>query len=64
MRARERTFAETMPEGMGFDYTGMSYQEKAAQESISPVAIFALSFVFVFLILAALYESWSLPSRS
>jgi HAE1 family hydrophobic/amphiphilic exporter-1 len=46
---------------MGFDYIGMSYQEKKAQEGVPPAAIFALSLVFVFLILAALYESWSLP---
>jgi HAE1 family hydrophobic/amphiphilic exporter-1 len=39
----------------------MSYQEKKAQEGIPPAAIFALSLLFVFLILAALYESWSLP---
>jgi HAE1 family hydrophobic/amphiphilic exporter-1 len=46
---------------MGYDYIGMSFQEKKAQEGIPPAAIFGLSLVFVFLILAALYESWSLP---
>jgi HAE1 family hydrophobic/amphiphilic exporter-1 len=46
---------------MGFDYNGMSFQEKVAQEGISPMAIFALSLLVVFLILAAQYESWSLP---
>jgi HAE1 family hydrophobic/amphiphilic exporter-1 len=46
---------------MGFDYLGMSFQEKKAQEGVPPAAIFALSLLFVFLILAALYESWSLP---
>jgi HAE1 family hydrophobic/amphiphilic exporter-1 len=46
---------------MGFDYIGMSYQEKKAAQGVSPAAIFSLSLVFVFLILAALYESWSLP---
>jgi HAE1 family hydrophobic/amphiphilic exporter-1 len=46
---------------MGFDYLGMSFQEKKAAEGISPMEIFGLSLVFVFLILAALYESWSLP---
>jgi HAE1 family hydrophobic/amphiphilic exporter-1 len=50
-----------MPREMGFDYLGMSFQEKKAQQGVSPGAIFALSFLFVFLILAALYESWSLP---
>jgi HAE1 family hydrophobic/amphiphilic exporter-1 len=46
---------------MGYDYMGMSFQEKKAQQGVSPLAIFALSILFVFLILAALYESWSLP---
>jgi HAE1 family hydrophobic/amphiphilic exporter-1 len=50
-----------MPQEMGFTYTGMSYQEKKAQDGVSPMVIFALSLVFVFLILAAQYESWSLP---
>jgi len=59
--ALEDVFAKTMPNEMGFDYLGMSYQEKKAEEGIPPLAIFGLSLVFVFLILAALYESWSLP---
>jgi len=59
--ALEDVFRKTMPREMGFDYLGMSYQEKKAQEGIPPAAIFALSLLFVFLILAALYESWSLP---
>jgi HAE1 family hydrophobic/amphiphilic exporter-1 len=46
---------------MGFDYLGMSFQEKKAAEGVSPVVIFSLSIVCVFLILAAQYESWSLP---
>ncbi|HEY4988978.1 MAG TPA: efflux RND transporter permease subunit, partial [Opitutaceae bacterium] len=57
----EEVFAQTMPKEMGFDYIGMSFQEKKAREGVSPFAIFGLSLVFVFLILAALYESWSLP---
>jgi hydrophobic/amphiphilic exporter-1 (mainly G- bacteria), HAE1 family len=57
----EEVFAQTMPREMGFDYIGMSFQEKKAQEGVPPVAIFGLSLLFVFLILAALYESWSLP---
>lgn len=61
MKALEEVFAETMPSDMGYDYSGMSYQEKAAQEGVPASVIFALSLVFVFLILAALYESWSLP---
>ncbi len=61
MQALEETFAATMPREMGFDYSGISYQEKRASQGISPTAIFAFSLLFVFLILAALYESWSLP---
>ncbi len=60
-KALEEVFKQTMPREMGFDYLGMSFQEKKAQQGVSPAAIFALSFLFVFLILAALYESWSLP---
>jgi HAE1 family hydrophobic/amphiphilic exporter-1 len=61
MKAMEDVFAETMPPGMGYDYMGMSYQEKKAQQGISPMAIFGFSLLCVFLILAAQYESWSLP---
>ncbi|HEY6347040.1 MAG TPA: multidrug efflux RND transporter permease subunit [Bryobacteraceae bacterium] len=61
MKALEDTFARTMPREMGFDYTGMSFQEQKASQGVPPVAIFGLSLLFVFLILAALYESWSLP---
>jgi hydrophobic/amphiphilic exporter-1 (mainly G- bacteria), HAE1 family len=61
MSALEDVFARTMPHEMGYDYLGMSFQEKRAQQGISPVAIFGVSLLFVFLILAALYESWSLP---
>jgi HAE1 family hydrophobic/amphiphilic exporter-1 len=59
--ALEDVFKKTMPPEMGFDYIGMSFQEKKAREGVPPAAIFGLSLVFVFLILAALYESWSLP---
>ena len=61
MKALEEVFAQTMPREMGFDYLGMSFQEKKAAQGVSPMVIFALALVFVFLILAALYESWSLP---
>ncbi|MBA4419041.1 MAG: hydrophobe/amphiphile efflux-1 family RND transporter, partial [Syntrophus sp. (in: bacteria)] len=61
MKALEEVFAQTMPREMGFDYLGMSYQEKKAQEGIPVTAIFAFSVLCVFLILAAQYESWSLP---
>src|SRR3974390_426183 len=59
--ALEDVFRQTMPNGMGFDYMGMSRQEQKAREGIPTWVIFAMSLVFVFLILAALYESWSLP---
>jgi HAE1 family hydrophobic/amphiphilic exporter-1 len=61
MNALEETFAQTMPSEMGFDYSAMSFQEKKAQEGVPPSVIFGVSLLFVFLILAALYESWSLP---
>lgn len=61
VKAIEEVYAETMPHEMGFDYLGMSFQEKKASEGVSPAAIFGLSLLFVFLILAAQYESWSLP---
>jgi HAE1 family hydrophobic/amphiphilic exporter-1 len=46
---------------MAYDYSGMSFQEQKAAQGVSPVVIFGLSLLFVFLILAAQYESWSLP---
>ncbi len=59
--ALEDVFKQTMPGEMGFDYSGMSFQEQKARQGVPPAAIFGLSLLFVFLILAALYESWSLP---
>ena len=59
--ALEDVFKQTMPREMGFDYLGVSYQEQKAREGLSPSVIFGFSLLFVFLILAALYESWSLP---
>jgi len=59
--ALEDVFNQTMPHGMGFDYMGMSYQEQKARQGVPAWAIFVLSLLFVFLILAALYESWTLP---
>ncbi len=61
MAALEQVFKETMPGEMGFDYYGMSYQEQQAAQGVSPNVIFGLSLLFVFLILAAQYESWTLP---
>jgi HAE1 family hydrophobic/amphiphilic exporter-1 len=59
--ALEEVFAQTMPREMGYDYLGISFQEKKAEQGVSPTAVFGFSLVFVFLILAALYESWTLP---
>ena len=61
MAALEEVFHQTMPSEMGFEYYGMSFQEKVAQQGVSPAVIFGLSLLAVFLILAAQYESWSLP---
>ncbi|MEK7952425.1 efflux RND transporter permease subunit [Luteolibacter soli] len=61
MKAMEEVFAQTMSSDLGFGYLGMSYQEKRAQEGVSSSVIFAMSLLFVFLILAAQYESWTLP---
>ena len=61
MAALEQVFAETMPPEMGYDYLGISFQEKKAQQGVPAWAVFGFSLVVVFLILAALYESWSLP---
>jgi HAE1 family hydrophobic/amphiphilic exporter-1 len=54
-------FNQTMPREMGFDYIGMSYQEQKARQGVPSSVIFGLSLLFVFLILAALYESWTVP---
>ncbi|MGC2764677.1 MAG: efflux RND transporter permease subunit, partial [Candidatus Acidiferrum sp.] len=59
--ALEDVFRQTMPREMGFDYMGMSYQEQKAREGVPPSVIFGFSLLFVFLILAALYESWTVP---
>jgi HAE1 family hydrophobic/amphiphilic exporter-1 len=61
MKALEEVFAQTMPREMGFDYLGMSFQEQQAQKGVSPMVIFGFSLLCVFLILAAQYESWTLP---
>jgi HAE1 family hydrophobic/amphiphilic exporter-1 len=54
-------FKQTMPAEMGYDWLGMSYQEVKAEEGVPASVIFAFSLLFVFLVLAALYESWTLP---
>jgi hydrophobic/amphiphilic exporter-1 (mainly G- bacteria), HAE1 family len=59
--ALEDVFKQNMPREMGFDYSGMSFQEQKARQGVPAPVIFGLSLLFVFLILAALYESWTLP---
>jgi multidrug efflux pump len=58
LAALETVFAESMPKEMGFAYSALSYQEKTAPPAL-PTLVLAI--VFVFLLLAALYESWRLP---
>jgi HAE1 family hydrophobic/amphiphilic exporter-1 len=59
MDALEQAAKETLPADMGYDWADLSYQERKASGAAGP--IFALSLLLVFLILAALYESWALP---
>jgi multidrug efflux pump subunit AcrB len=57
--ALESVAQNVLPREIGYDWSDLSYQEKRASGSAAP--IFGLSLLFVFLVLAALYESWSLP---
>ena len=59
LNALEEEARKVLPEDMGFAWNAMSYQEKAAEGTAAVIFVFSL--VFVFLILAAQYESWSLP---
>jgi HAE1 family hydrophobic/amphiphilic exporter-1 len=59
MKALEATAKEVLPRSMAYDFSNMSFQEKEAEGKGGTVFLMAL--VFVFLILAAQYESWSLP---
>ena len=59
--ALEDVFKKTMPPQMGYDFSGMSYQEVKASQGVSPMTIFGMAFFVVFLIMAAQYESWTLP---
>ena len=58
MRAMEEIVSK-LPKGIGFDWTGLSYQERMAS-SQAPL-LYAFSMVVIFLALAALYESWTIP---
>ncbi len=59
MAALEQVAKQELPPEIGYDWADLSYQERKAAGTTATT--FALSLVFVFLILAALYESWSLP---
>jgi hydrophobic/amphiphilic exporter-1 (mainly G- bacteria), HAE1 family len=59
--ALDEAFRGSMPPGMGYSYQGMSFQEQRAAEGVPAWMVFGLSILIVFLILAGLYESWTLP---
>ncbi|MCC8426230.1 efflux RND transporter permease subunit [Mucilaginibacter sp. UR6-11] len=59
LKALEEVAAQTLPQGFGYEFSGLSREEKLSGSKT--VYIFALSIGFVFLFLAALYESWSVP---
>jgi len=52
-------FVRKLPQGIGFDWTGLSYQERQAGAHAAP--LYAFSILVIFLCLAALYESWPIP---
>ncbi|HEY0611865.1 MAG TPA: efflux RND transporter permease subunit, partial [Chitinophaga sp.] len=59
IRALQEVAAQVLPEGYGYEFSGLSREELLSGSKT--VYIFALSIIFVFLFLAALYESWSVP---
>ncbi|HIT48785.1 MAG TPA: multidrug efflux RND transporter permease subunit [Candidatus Coprenecus stercoripullorum] len=59
MNKIEEIVDEKLPEGIGVEWSGLSYQEK--QQSGQAILVILLAFLFVFLFLAAQYESWSVP---
>ncbi|QNN23741.1 efflux RND transporter permease subunit [Planctomycetales bacterium ZRK34] len=52
-------FVTQLPQGVGYDWTGLSYQERQAGSQMAP--LFAFSILVIFLCVAALYESWTIP---
>ncbi|MEJ2660354.1 MAG: efflux RND transporter permease subunit, partial [Desulfobacteraceae bacterium] len=58
MKAMEG-FIKQLPQGFGYDWTGLSYQERQAGTQVAP--LYAFSILVIFLCLAALYESWPIP---
>ena len=52
-------FVKKLPQGLGFDWNGLSYQERQAGSQTAP--LYAFSILVIFLCLAALYESWPIP---
>ncbi len=52
-------FVRNLPQGIGFDWTGLSYQERQAGAQTAP--LYAFSILIIFLCVAALYESWTIP---
>ena len=59
MKAMEESAAKTLPEGYGYDWTDMSYQERLAGNQVMIIFIMALTFIYLFLV--AQYESWLIP---
>jgi HAE1 family hydrophobic/amphiphilic exporter-1 len=61
MNALEEVAHQVLPKGMGYDWNALSYQQNRASTEVSPSVVFGFSLLVVFLILAAQYESWTLP---
>jgi HAE1 family hydrophobic/amphiphilic exporter-1/multidrug efflux pump len=59
LRVMEDLAAKDLPQGYGYEWTGIAYQEKEAGGTQGP--IFSMAIIFVFLVLAAQYESWAVP---